>query len=310
MYKYIFGPVPSRRLGVSLGIDLVTHKICSLDCIYCECGATTSLTMKREEYVPISDVLKEIDDYFSKNIKPDFVTFSGSGEPTLNIGIGRVIEYLQSNYDVPVCVLTNGTLLKYKNVRDDLLKADIVMPSMDSVLEKSFKIINRPEKTIKIEEYIEGIKSFKDEFSGSLDLEIFIIPGINDSKEDIASLKKAIFKINPDSVLLNSLDRPGTINKISGASLTELTNIKRDLGFDRTKIISKGKNRKNIASYRSDKEKAILGTIFRRPCTIKDISEILGLHINDIGKYLDVLIKERKLEVEELERGIFYKVKK
>lgn len=310
MYKYVFGPVPSRRLGVSLGVDLVTHKTCSLDCIYCECGATTNLTMEREEYVPIDEVLKEIDDYFLKNIKPDFVTFSGSGEPTLNIGIGRVIDHLKSNYDVPVCVLTNGTLLKDKDVRRDITKADIVMPSLDSALLKSFKKINRPEKTIDLNEYIEGIKLFRDEFSGSLDLEILFIPGVNDSAEDIEGLKTAISRINPDSVLLNSLDRPGAIEGIHSLSIAELESIKKRLGFESTKVISKGADRKSIASYRTDREEAILGTILRRPCTIADLSEILGLHINDIGKYLDVLVKEGRVEAEELERGVFYKVKK
>lgn len=309
MYKYIFGPVPSRRLGISLGVDLVVHKTCSLDCIYCECGKTTDLTLKRKEYVKIDDVLREVDDYFLNNSRPDYITFSGSGEPTLNIGIGRVIDHLKDSYDVPVCVLTNGTLLNDVNVRKDLLRADIVMPSLDSCLESSLEKINRPEKSIDIKSYIEGIAAFKREFKGSLDLEIFIIPGINDSTEDMEAFKNAVDKIKPDSVLLNSLDRPGAVSEIRKPVVEDLERIKQGICFENTKIIAKGLERKKTASYRLDKENSILGTILRRPCTKEDLCEILGLHIHDISKYLDVLAEEGKVVTEKLPRGIFYKVK-
>jgi wyosine [tRNA(Phe)-imidazoG37] synthetase (radical SAM superfamily) len=310
MYKYVFGPVPSRRLGVSLGVDLVTHKTCTLDCVYCECGKTTELTFKRKEYVPSDEVKKELIDYFKKNPKPDFVTFSGSGEPCLNIKIGEVLDFIKSNFDVNVCVLTNGTLFSDLELRKELLNADLVMPSLDSADEKSFLKINRPCKDIKINDYIKGLADFKKEFKNRFDLEIFILPGFNDSSEDILKLKNAIHTINPDTVLLNTLDRPGAIKGLRAASQAELMKIKKDLEFENTQIISKSIARKNIASYREDREEAVYGMIFRRPCTIDDLSEILGLHRNDIGKYLDVLVNQGKVEAEELERGVFYKIKK
>jgi wyosine [tRNA(Phe)-imidazoG37] synthetase (radical SAM superfamily) len=310
MYKYIFGPVPSRRLGVSLGVDLVTHKTCSLDCVYCECGRTTNLTAERKEYVPADYVKQELKDYFQKNPKPDYVTFSGSGEPCLNTKIGEILDFIKSNFDVKVCVLTNGTLLSDPLLRKELLNADLVMPSLDSADEKSFLRINRPDKKIKLDNYIKGLCDFKKEFKNKLDLEIFILPEFNDSENDILKLKKAVNMINPDLVLLNTLDRPGAIKGLRAASEAELMKIKKDLGFINTQIISKSIERKNIASYREDREEAVYGMIFRRPCTIDDLSQILGLHRNDIGKYLDVLVNQGKVEVEELERGIFYKIKK
>ncbi|MGE4520004.1 MAG: radical SAM protein [Desulfobacteraceae bacterium] len=310
MYKYIFGPVPSRRLGISLGVDLVTHKTCSLDCVYCECGKTTDLTSERKEYVPVDEVKKELADYFEKNPKPDYVTFSGSGEPCLNIKIGEVLDFIKSNFDVRVCVLTNGTLFSDPGLRKELLKADLVMPSLDSAYESSFLKINRPCQKIEINAYIKGLAAFKKEFKNRFDLEIFILPGFNDSKEDILKLKNALKEIKPDSVLLNTLDRPGAVKGLKAASEAELMKIKKELEFEKTQIISKSIQRKNISSYREDREEAVHGMIFRRPCTIDDLSEILGLHRNDIGKYLDVLVNQGKVEAEELERGVFYKIKK
>jgi wyosine [tRNA(Phe)-imidazoG37] synthetase (radical SAM superfamily) len=144
MYKYLFGPVPSRRLGMSLGVDLVTHKVCSLNCIYCECGATTELTIKRKEYVPICDVKNELKHYFENNPDPDYITFSGSGEPCLNSGIGEVIEFIKSKRDdISVAVLTNGTLLNQIQVRKELLKADLVMPSLDAAERYCFTKIKK-----------------------------------------------------------------------------------------------------------------------------------------------------------------------
>ncbi|MCK5097656.1 MAG: radical SAM protein, partial [Desulfobacteraceae bacterium] len=239
MYKYLFGPVPSRRLGISLGVDLVTHKICSLDCVYCECGKTTDLTCERKEYVPVKDVLQELDHYFKNNQNPDYITFSGSGEPTLNTGIGKVIDFIKKRKkDVSIALLTNGTLFSKKDVRSDVINADLIIPSLDAASSNTFQKINRPDSELDIEKYIQGLIDLRDEFKGKIWLEVLIIPGFNDSSEDIELLKKSIKRIRPDKIQLNTLDRPGTITDITAIAKERLEKIAELLEFDNVEIIA------------------------------------------------------------------------
>lgn len=310
MYKYLFGPVPSRRLGMSLGVDLVPKKVCSLDCVYCEVGKTTKLTLDRKEYIPLEKVKEELTSYFGSNSDPDYITFSGSGEPTLNSKICEVLRFIkQIKPNIPVAVLTNGTMLFDVDVRNALLDADVILPSLDAATQSIFEKINRPASGLTIDRYIQGIVDFRTSFKGKLWLEVFILPGYNDSKEELVELKKAIQRINPDSVQLNTLDRPGTVQKLRGATRKELQSVVDFWNLDNVEIISKSPERKNIQSYRTDFETAIFETIQRRPCTIDDLIQILGMHVNEINKYLDVLDAEGKIEVVEGERGYFYQVK-
>ena len=310
MYKYLFGPVPSRRLGMSLGVDLVPHKVCSLNCIYCECGRTTNLTIDRKEYVSYDDVTKELDHYFNNNPAPDYITFSGSGEPTLNSRIGEVLQFIkQKKPDVPVAVLTNGTLFYQKKVRTELLNADLVLPSLDAATDLIFRKINRPFFKLNIQEYIQGLQDFRNEYKGKIWLEVLIIPGYNDSKTELKLLKEVFEKIRPDSIQLNTLDRPGVIPDIRAATKIELQQIADYWNLDNVEIIVSAQERKDIKSYREDIETAILETIFRRPCTLNDMAKILGLHINEVNKYLDVLEADHKIESVRQERGLFYQIK-
>ncbi|MEN8249269.1 MAG: radical SAM protein, partial [Bacteroidota bacterium] len=155
MYKYLFGPVPSRRLGMSLGVDLVPQKVCSLNCVYCDVGRTTKLTTDRKEYIKISKVKEELIHYFNNNPDPDYITFSGSGEPTLNVRIGEILQFIkQYKPDIPVAVLTNGTMLFEKDVRDAIKDASVVLPSLDAATEDVFRKINRPSREVKLDKYI------------------------------------------------------------------------------------------------------------------------------------------------------------
>ncbi len=308
MYQYLFGPVPSRRLGMSLGVDLVPKKVCSLDCVYCEVGKTTKLTIERKEYVPYDKIIEELSHYFENNPDPDFVTFSGSGEPTLNIRIGDVIKFIKENKpDIPIAVLTNGTLLYDKQVRDELKFADIVLPSLDAATEGVFKKINHPPTALTLNKYLQGLIEFRKEFVGKIWLEILILPGYNDSDNELTELRKIILQINPDSVQINTLDRPGTEANLCGATKAELRRVVDFLNLDNVEIIAAAPQRKNIQSYRSDAETAILETIARRPCTLDDLVQILGMHRSEINKYLDVLDSEDKIEAVQQSRGFFYK---
>ena len=307
MYRYLFGPVPSRRLGISLGIDLVPLKTCTLNCVYCECGKTTDLCVARREYVPFESVKTEFDHYRTNNPKPDYITFSGSGEPTLNSRIGDVLHYIKSRTEkIPVAVLTNGTLLFDQQVRDDITAADVVMPSLDAATATAFRKVNRPHRDLQIEKIIDGLCQFRRQYRGQIWLEVFIIPGMNDTPTELQALKTAIKRIAPDRIQLNTLDRPGTVAAIRPASRAELKNILTLWNLPNTEIIAKAPDRKKVLSFRQDTESAILETIARRPCTLADLSAILGLHVNEINKYLDVLEADGKICVVKQQRGFFY----
>ncbi|MCD4719097.1 MAG: radical SAM protein [Desulfobacula sp.] len=310
MYKYLFGPVPSRRLGMSLGVDLVPHKVCSLNCIYCECGRTTNLTIQRKEYIPYDDVVEELKNYMKNNPAPDYITFSGAGEPTLNSRIGDVLDFIKTNWpDIPVALLTNGSLFNHEQVRTQILKANLVLPSLDAASDSVFHKIDRPFHEITIKDYIQGLIDFRKEYKGKIWLEILILPDINDSIKDLQLLKNAIIKINPDKVQLNTLDRPGTVNNLRPANKAELQQIINFWDFNNTEIIASVPERKDMKSYREDTENAILETISRRPCTLNDLSKILGIHINEINKYLGVLDGDGKIETNRQERGVFYQTR-
>lgn len=309
MYHYLFGPVPSRRLGMSLGVDLVPHKVCSLNCVYCECGKTTTLTTERKEYISYDAVVAEIDHYIQHNPLPDYITFSGSGEPTLNSRFGEVMQYIKGlNKPIPVAVLTNGTLMNDPQIRKELMQADVVLPSLDAAEQLAFIKVNRPHRTLNVPELIQGLIDFRKEYSGKIWLEVLIIPGINDHQENLDALKEAFLKIRPDEIQLNTLDRPGAVENIRAATRKELQQIADDWNLPEVKIIAAAPDRKKITSYRTDTENAIMETIKRRPCTLDDLHRILGLHLNEVNKYLDVLEHEGKVLSVFEERGLFYKV--
>jgi len=310
-YKHVFGPVPSRRLGISLGVDLVNHKICSMDCIYCECGKTTQLTIEQKEYVSFKDVQKELDHFWQHNLDPDYITFSGSGEPTLNSKLGQVIEYIKKNKpQIKVAVLTNSSLLFDPVVRQALLKADLVVPSLDAVSKKAFARINRPSSVLDIRKVVKGIETFAKEYTGKIWLEVFILPGINDNRSDLLLLKEAIKRITPEQVQINTLDRPGTISGIVPASRPELENVIKFLGFRNIEIIAKVDGDIKARIQREDVKAAIIETIHRRPCTKKDLLQIIGVEKQMIDNIITSLEEEKKIIGKIQARGVFYQTVK
>jgi len=306
-YKHLFGPVPSRRLGISLGVDLVPHKVCSLNCVYCEVGRTTNLTIERREYIPLNDILAELKSYLENKPELNYITFSGAGEPLLHNGIGKVITFIKENYpQYKLALLTNSTLLYDKNVRQEILGIDLLLPSLDAVSEKVFKKLNRPNPKLDNDKIIEGLIKFSKDFSGKIWLEIFIVPGLNDTSEELELLKNVIKDIAPDQVQLNTLDRPGTegwIEPVTKNRMEEIAELLKPLPVE---IIAKFQSRNKIRSYQKDVEQQIIETIKRRPCTDKDLSEMLGIHINEINKYLSELLHEGSVTTQQQERGTFF----
>ena len=310
-YNYLFGPVPSRRLGISLGVDLVPMKTCTLNCIYCECGKTTRMTLERDEYVSFDHVIRELIHYLENHAHPDYITFSGSGEPTLHLKIGDVIHFLRDRVpDIPVAVLTNGTLFSQRQVRKDMKDAAVVIPSLDAATERIFNKINRPSSHLRLDDIIGGLIQFRKEYSGKIWLEIFIIPGLNDSNHELEALKQTIKKIKPDQIHLNTLDRPGTVSTLRPASREELIHVLEYLQLENAVIVSDPPEHKALLVYRKDIASAILGTIARRPCTIADLSEILGLPEDEVKTYLSSLESEGKIKSIKQKRGLFYRLSK
>ena len=306
-YKHLFGPVPSRRLGISLGVDLVPHKVCSLNCVYCEVGRTTNLTIERREYIPLNDILAELKSYLENKPELNYITFSGAGEPLLHNGIGKVITFIKENYpQYKLALLTNSTLLYYENVREEILGIDLLLPSLDAVSEKVFKKLNRPNSKLDNNKIIEGLIKFSKSFSGKIWLEVFIVPGLNDTIEELELLKNVIKDIAPDQVQLNTLDRPGTESWIESVTRNRMEEIAELLKPLPVEIIAKFQSRNKIRSYRKDVEQQIIETIKRRPCTDKDLSEMLGIHINEINKYLSELLHEGSVTTQQQERGTFF----
>lgn len=230
-YRHLFGPVRSRRLGVSLGVDLVPQKTCAFDCVYCECGRTTCLTCERREYVPTDRVIAELDAYLATAPDLDYVTFAGSGEPTLHTGIGEIIAFIKDRYPrYRVAVLTGSALLPDPEVRAALMRADLVVPSLDAVSEAVFRSLNRPCPGLTAGQVVEGLLAFAREFPGEIRLEVFIVPGENDTEDEVRRLRDAVAAIDPDRVQVNTLDRPGTDIRVRPASPPALERIAAVLG--------------------------------------------------------------------------------
>lgn len=313
MYKYLFGPVPSRRLGMSLGIDLVPFKTCSFDCIYCECGKTTLKTTERKEYISTFDVLEELDYFMEQQPKLDYITFSGSGEPTLGSNIGTIIKYISKVWsECKIAVLTNGSLLSDEHLRHELMNANVVIPSLDAATPSIFKKINRPEKSLEIENIVSGLVKFRNEYKGQIWLEIFIVPGLNNSHKELDVLKKQIENINPEKIQLNSLDRPGTVKNLSSATNNQLKQIMDYWMLPNVEIITHANTAPELTDAKGSVhiENRILEIISRRPCTVTDLATALSISENAIKRLIKKLLFEKVITASELSRGTFFSKQK
>jgi wyosine [tRNA(Phe)-imidazoG37] synthetase (radical SAM superfamily) len=238
--KYIYGPVKSRRLRVSLGISLMPYKICDFDCIYCQLGKTNCLTVTRKKYIGTDDILEELRAWLGNNSQEaeglNYITISGLGEPTLNSKVGEVITGIKKIAPCPVAVITNASLLNNTDVRRELLAADLIVPSLDTVVVKVFRQIDRPHRDITLDEIIDGLVSLRKEFRGKIWLEAMIVKGVNDDLGQIRKLKEAVDIINPDKVQINSPVRTTADENVLPADKRKLKKIKEILG-DKCEII-------------------------------------------------------------------------
>jgi wyosine [tRNA(Phe)-imidazoG37] synthetase (radical SAM superfamily) len=306
-YRHLYGPVPSRRLGRSLGIDLVPHKICTYDCIYCQIGRTTEKTLVRKEYVPVKEIVEEVKGFLKEERSPaDHLSLTGSGEPTLHSQIGSVIEGIKAITSTPVAVITNGSLLYEEEVRQDLLRADLVLPSLDAVSSEVFRKINRPREGFSVGKVIEGLVEFRKVYKGQIWLEILFCKGVNDGKEELLGMRKAVGRIRPDRIHLNTVVRPPSEKGAVSLNQEKMEELRAFFG-EKASVISEFDRHPPAVAERDIKEE-ILKILKRRPLSIADLSRGMGIQENDIEDYIQPLVSEGKIHARVFGDSIYYEI--
>ena len=298
--------VPSRRLGRSLGIDLVPFKTCSYDCIYCQLGRTTNKTIERKEYVPLGEVLFELESQLETCPRPDYITLSGSGEPTLYSGLAGLIRGIRQRTDCPIAVLTNGSLLWDPDVQESLLGADLVIPSLDAGDDAAFEWINRPHPSVSFERMVAGLEEFRRRFSKPIWLEVFLLKALNASGVQLERIVRLVNRIKPDRVQLNTVTRPASEEFARPASADELRQA-AELFESRAEVIAKREAAPDGEYFRARRDD-ILRLLMRRPCTWRDVADGLAVHPDEVLKYLDELVRERVLVSERGGEQVLYRV--
>ncbi len=286
--SHLFGPVPSRRLGLSLGVDLVPPKTCTFDCLYCEVGRTTHLTRRRQPH-QVEEIIRELEDYLaSPPAALDYVTMAGSGEPTLNLGLGEIIAAVKRLTDTPVAVLTNGSLFYLPEVRAAVADADVIVPSLDAGREETFRLINRPHPGLSLDLVVAGLRALRQEYKGQIWLEIMVLKNINDREEELTALKGLLREVAPDKVQLNTAARPVADAAAQPLTQEEMNAVARFLG-DGTEVVAA--SRRLAPERLALKDRDLLDMLARRPMTAGDLAQALGVSLAQVRERLGRLLK-------------------
>jgi wyosine [tRNA(Phe)-imidazoG37] synthetase (radical SAM superfamily) len=306
--KYLFGPVLSRRLGLSLGVDLLPpKKVCSMDCVYCECGKTPrdTLTLERREWVPTDEVKRELEEVLTRgDFEVDFVTFSGNGEPTLHSGFGEIARFVKElRPDVKLALLTNSSTLHMDEVLRDLEPFDLVSPSLDAVSEEVFKRVNHPARGLTAKKVLEGLERLRDHFGGEIWLETLFVKGINDGPDEVERIGEWVHRLKPDRWQLNTAVRPPAY-PVEALSEEELLEIAKRVGYPNTDVVCynylKLSELKNQAR-REELEERLLNAVRRRPSPKGELRRALGIGEETLGELLEKLSAEGRIK--EVKRG-------
>jgi wyosine [tRNA(Phe)-imidazoG37] synthetase (radical SAM superfamily) len=302
--KYLFGPVPSRRLGLSLGVDIVPLKTCTQNCLYCQLGKDAEQTLERKVYAPIEDVLTEIRNRIESGLKADHITISGSGEPTLHLELGRLIDEIHHITSIPVAVITNGSLLWRQDVREDCVRADVVLPSLDAGDQQVFQTLNQPHPEIDFAKFVEGLCQFRQQYARPVWLEVFLCEGVNTDIQSLESIGKIIDQIKPDKVQLNTAVRPTAHSHIHAVSPDKMKSL----------AIQLGRGAEVIADFPAEKmgqaecdPVLVLEMLRRRPCSIDDLCSALGTKRQNVIKIVTQLFNNGQIIPENRGVTIYYK---
>lgn len=303
----LYGPVTSRRLGLSLGIDAVPYKACTLDCIYCQIGRTEKTTLERRDFGRADAIFSELADRLAVGLRADHITIGGSGEPTLNTEIGKIISGIRKMTDIPVAVLTNGTLLWDPDVRSALMDADVVLPSLDAADEETFERINRPHPDISFERMVAGLVSFSKRFGGSIRLEVFLVDSLNTSERHLDKLKSLAEKIGCDQIHLNTAVRPPAEGFVRSLGQEALEDAARRIG-NKAKVIAEFRDEKKNTAHRGKKllEGDLIGMLRRRPCTAADIAAGLGVEESTAQALAGRLVSDGRVEIRKSGSETYY----
>jgi wyosine [tRNA(Phe)-imidazoG37] synthetase (radical SAM superfamily) len=288
-FRHVYGPVPSRRLGRSLGVDLVPFKTCTYDCVYCQLGRTTTKTTERKEYVPVGEVLSELREWLRTGETCDYISLAGSGEPTLHSGIGTLIRSIKGMTKIPVAVLTNGSLLFVSEVQDALLEADLVIPSLDAGDAHLFQWVNRPVEAISFDRMVEGLASFTRRFEGEVWLEVLLLEGVTAYPAQVEKIAALVRRIGPARVQLNTASRPPAELFAKPVSEGRILALASPFTGRVDVIMTREEPGASGGSGPGTGEPTILTLLERRPCTAADVAEGLGIHLNEALKALDHL---------------------
>ena len=292
-YRHLFGPVPSRRFGRSLGVDLTPLKTCSFNCVFCQLGPTPVTSLERREYVPVPSVKDEILHWRDTGGTADYATLSGSGEPTLHSGFGEVLRFLKAELPCPAVLLTNGSLLYLPEVRAAAAEADVAKLSLSAWDDDSFRQINRPHPDLDFHRSVAGMREFRQAFSGRIWLEVFLIAGLNDAPGQVERIAALAAAIAPDKIHLNTAVRPpaeSAVRPVNPERLAELAELFRP----RAEVIANFTARPG--SGVAVNETAILDMLRRRPCTARQIADVFGMHLNEVAKYTGHLLKTGQIQ--------------
>ena len=311
VYKHIFGPIASRRLGRSLGVDLVTPKCCSENCVYCEAGETTELTCRRREYVPVAEVIAELRDHLAGDPAVDYITFSGAGEPTLNSRIGDVVHFLKTEFPrYPLCLLTNGWGLGDPELRREIAGCDLVVPSLDASDEAEFQKINRPAAELHFDAFIAGLESFCRSTASTVWIELFVVPGVNDSEASLARFAALFRRIPAAKVQLNALDRPGVLEWVRPPDEAVMRRFAAVLGeVVPTEIVGPFRRAVpgGIPAVRTELDCRIVEIAARRPVTEAELLAALGVGETPLRQRLEAMVRAGALETAPGPRGTCYR---
>jgi wyosine [tRNA(Phe)-imidazoG37] synthetase (radical SAM superfamily) len=307
MEKLVYGPVPSRRFGISLGVDVVPFKVCTLDCTYCQLGHTTTLGTSREMFVPVEEVVEQVGAAIARGPQPDIITFAGSGEPTLYSGLGQLAQQLRAAYAIPLLLITNGTLLFQPDVAADAAHFNLVAPSLDAGDSATFALLNRPAPGISYDRLVEGIASFSASYPEKMRLEVFFVKGVNDSPASIAALVDVVAAIAPPRIELNTAVRPTADGSVRGVSAKFLAAVAGRFPCPAVPIAAPSRAvlrevQPNIAETRLE----ILTTLARRPCTVADLSASLGVALPLIEKTVRSMENDGEVASEMRSTGVYY----